>query len=168
MMRSVLSASPRSIRRHSCSIRLVILTTPNGSSSHKQTLTKTRASKKQNSTSLGTPPQKKRKNDIFFDETEDASLLPPAQPETPYPRMPLVSSLPGTTASPIRIPFGNNKGELIDLPGIYRSSFETSILPQHRKTLIMESRVVPEQYVVKPGQSLLLGGGVLRGLEVGD
>ena len=27
---------------------------------------------------------------------------------------------------------------------------------------MMESRVVPEQYVVKPGQSLLLGGGVVR------
>lgn len=95
---------------------------------------------------------------VFFDESDDASLLPPAQPETAYPRMPVVSSLPGTTASPIRIPFGNGKGELIDLPGIHRSSFDTFIKPEHRKDLVMRKRVVPEQYSIKPGQSILLGG----------
>lgn len=98
--------------------------------------------------------------DVLFDEDEDGSLLPPAQPETAYPQMPLVSSLPGTTASPIRVPFGRGKGELIDLPGIQRSSFDTQIQPEHRSELVMKSRVTPEQYSVKPGQSLLLGGAI--------
>lgn len=102
--------------------------------------------------------QPEEDEDIVLDEDEDASLLPPAQPETAYPHMPLVSSLPGTTASPIRVPFGRGKGELIDLPGIHRSSFDAHIKPEHRNELVMKSRVTPEQYTVKPGQSLLLGG----------
>ncbi|KAF4635727.1 hypothetical protein G7Y89_g2374 [Cudoniella acicularis] len=85
-------------------------------------------------------------------------LLPPAPPETDYPAMPLVSSLPGTTASPIRLSFGNGKGELIDLPGLSRGDFELHVQPQHRSSLVMRSRVRPEQQVIKPGQSLLLGG----------
>ena len=98
--------------------------------------------------------------DVIFDEDENASLLPPAQPETAYPQMPLVSSLPGTTASPIRVPFGKGKGELIDLPGIHRSSLDEHILPEHRNDLVMEGRVTPEQHSIKPGQSLLLGGAI--------
>jgi len=98
--------------------------------------------------------------DVIFDEDDNASLLPPAQPETAYPQMPLVSSLPGTTASPIRVPFGRGKGELIDLPGIHRSSLEEHVQLEHRKDLVMEGRVTPEQHVIKPGQSLLLGGGI--------
>jgi hypothetical protein len=86
------------------------------------------------------------------------SILPPAQPETDYPKMPLVSSLPGTTASPIRVPFGNGKGELIDLPGLSRGELELHVQPQHRPSLVMRARVLPEQKVIKPGQSLLLGG----------
>lgn len=97
-------------------------------------------------------------DDEPFDEDVDASLLPPAQPETQYPNMPLVSSLPGTTASPIRIPFGNGKGELIDLPGVERSNLDTHIKPEHHKDLVMKSRVVPDQHNIRPGQSLLLGG----------
>ncbi len=89
---------------------------------------------------------------------DDDSLLPPAQPETAFPRMPLVSSLPGTTASPIRIPFGGGKGELIDLPGVHRTSLDTHVKPEHRGELIMKSRIVPQQHTIKPGQSLLLGG----------
>jgi hypothetical protein len=88
---------------------------------------------------------------------DENSLLPPARAETPYPLMPTVSSLPGTTASPIRIPFGNGKGELIDLPGLARSELEQYIEPEHRDNLVMKARAVPEQYVIKPGQSLLLG-----------
>lgn len=91
-------------------------------------------------------------------EDEEVDLLPPAQPETAYPAMPLVSSLPGTTASPIRVPYGKGRGELIDLPGIQRSSLETHVLPEHHSSLVMKSRVTPEQKVLKPGQSLLLGG----------
>ena len=79
------------------------------------------------------------------------SLLPPLQAETAYPRMPIVSSLPGTTASPIRIPFGNGKGELIDLPGVTRSSLHKHVQQERRKELIMHHRVVPEQHTIKPG-----------------
>jgi ribosome biogenesis GTPase A len=103
-------------------------------------------------------PEDDDEEDVIFDEDENASLLPPAQPETAYPQMPLVSSLPGTTASPIRVPFGKGKGELIDLPGIHRSSLDEYILPEHRNDLVMQSRVTPEQHSIKPGQSLLLGG----------
>ncbi|PTB67489.1 hypothetical protein BBK36DRAFT_1116160 [Trichoderma citrinoviride] len=90
------------------------------------------------------------------------SLLPPPQPAQNYPDMPIVSSLPGTTASPIRIPFGNGKGELIDLPGLARSDLELYVKEEHRQSLIMKKRIVPEQVTVKPGSSLLLGGGLIR------
>lgn len=93
-----------------------------------------------------------------YDNLDSSSLLPPPQSETDYPAMPLVSSLPGTTASPIRIPFGNGKGELIDLPGLSRGDLELYVQPVHRPSLVMRSRIRPEQKVIKPGQSLLLGG----------
>jgi ribosome biogenesis GTPase A len=92
----------------------------------------------------------------------DFPLLPPAMPETPYPAMPIVSSLPGTTASPIRLPFGSGRGELIDLPGLTPSKLEEHVLPAARDQLLMKARIVPEQQVLKPGQSLLLGGGLVR------
>jgi genetic interactor of prohibitins 3, mitochondrial len=86
------------------------------------------------------------------------SLLPPPQPLVKYPTMPIISSLPGTTASPIRIPFGNKKGELIDLPGLNRVDLSPYVFPEHRQKLIMESRLKPERIIIKPGSSLLLGG----------
>lgn len=89
---------------------------------------------------------------------EMLSLLPPAPKEVDYPEMPLVHPLPGTTASPIRVPFGGGKGELIDLPGLSRGDLEVWVQPEHRLSLVMRARVVPEQQVIKPGQSLLLGG----------
>lgn len=91
-------------------------------------------------------------------EIDTDSMLPPAPREINYPAMPLVSSLPGTTASPIRLPFGNGKGELIDLPGLSRGDLELFVEPEHRSSLVMRSRVHPEQQTIKPGQSLLLGG----------
>ncbi|KAK5661489.1 hypothetical protein OQA88_11393 [Cercophora sp. LCS_1] len=91
-------------------------------------------------------------------QPDGLSLLPPLQPETPYPDMPLVSSLPGTTASPIRLSFGGGKGEVIDLPGLPRSDLEKYIQPKYRDGLVMRKRVVPEQQTLKPGKSLLLGG----------
>lgn len=94
----------------------------------------------------------------FDDLVDEHSLLPPPQPESNYPQMPVVSSLPGTTASPIRIPFGGGKGELIDLPGLARSDLETFVREEHRASLIMKSRMTPEQMVIKPGRSVLLGG----------
>lgn len=91
-----------------------------------------------------------------------SSLLPPAQEETKYPVMPIISELPGTTASPIRIPFGNGRGELIDLPGLSRASLEAYVKPDHKLDLVMKRRITPERIVVKPGSSVLLGGGLIR------
>ncbi|KAL8694396.1 MAG: hypothetical protein Q9218_000962 [Villophora microphyllina] len=85
-------------------------------------------------------------------------LLPPPQPEKRFPTMPTVSHLPGTTASPIRIPYGGGKGELIDLPGLARGSLEDHVVEQHRPDLVMRQRVKPIQHVIKPGQSLLISG----------
>ena len=86
-------------------------------------------------------------------------LLPPPCPETDYPRMPVVSALPGTTASPIRLPFGRGRGELIDLPGLPRSTLGDHVQPRHHDLLVTKSRIQPEQAVLKGhGHSLLLGG----------
>ena len=99
-----------------------------------------------------------RVDENFLNEDIDDSLLPPLQKEAAYPQMPLVSSLPGTTSSPIRIPFGHGRGELIDLPGIERSSLAEHVEPQYHPDLLMKSRMKPEQHTIKPGQSLLVGG----------
>ncbi|KAG7294274.1 hypothetical protein NEMBOFW57_004345 [Staphylotrichum longicolle] len=100
------------------------------------------------------------KHHISVNRDPDSRIRPPPppQPETNYPSMPTVSSLPGTTASPIRVPFGAGRGELIDLPGLARTDLEHHIAPEKRDQLIMKSRILPEQQVLKPGQSLLLGG----------
>ncbi|KAL8710330.1 MAG: hypothetical protein Q9220_005100 [cf. Caloplaca sp. 1 TL-2023] len=90
--------------------------------------------------------------------TTSLLLLPPPQPERQFPIMPTVSQFAGTTASPIRIPFGNGKGELIDLPGFPRGSLEDHIVPEQRSDLLMRQRVKPEQLVIKSGQSLLIAG----------
>jgi len=90
------------------------------------------------------------------------SLLPPAQTEDPFPVFPVVSSLAGTTASPIRLPFGGHRGELIDLPGLQRGNLEDYVKKEHRLDLIMMHRQNVEQHVIKPGQSLVLGGGLVR------
>ena len=88
---------------------------------------------------------------------ESLPQLPPPQTETDYPVMPIISSLPGTTASPIRVPFGNGKGELIDLPGLRRGELEEHVKPELRQSLIMKARITPERYVIKANESLLLG-----------
>ncbi|OJJ40315.1 hypothetical protein ASPWEDRAFT_166395 [Aspergillus wentii DTO 134E9] len=90
------------------------------------------------------------------------SLLPPAPREDLYPVLPVVSSLPGTTVSPIRIPFGRGKGEMIDLPGLDRGQLEDYVRDEYKRDLIMTKRGTPERFTIKPGQSLLLGGGLLR------
>lgn len=86
------------------------------------------------------------------------SLLPPAPAEKRFPVMPVVSSLPGTTASPIRLLFGNGKGELIDLPGLQRGNLEDYVSDEYKQDLVMRQRVTPETLSIKPGQSLLVGG----------
>jgi genetic interactor of prohibitins 3, mitochondrial len=100
-----------------------------------------------------------KNNDIVEDQvlSDDNSLLPPAQKEVAYPDMPTVSDLPGTTAAPIRIPFGDGRGELIDLPGVFRSDIENYVLPEHRFELVMKQRITPEKIVIKEDKSLLLG-----------
>jgi hypothetical protein len=103
-----------------------------------------------------------------YDPEEDFedpdALLPPPQPYTPFPVLPIASSLPGTTASPIRIPFGRNRGELIDLPGLARTNpgLETFVQPSEHGNLVMTQRINSDRYTLKPGQSLILGGGLIR------
>lgn len=107
------------------------------------------------------PPEE---DDIEDHDDDPDALLPPAQPFTLYPVLPVASSLPGTTASPIRIPFGRNKGELIDLPGLARTfpGLETFVQPTSHDDLVMENRITAQRHTLKPGQSLILGGGLLR------
>ncbi|EQL29434.1 hypothetical protein BDFG_07978 [Blastomyces dermatitidis ATCC 26199] len=89
-------------------------------------------------------------------------LLPPAQKVTQYPIFPIVSSLPGTTASPIRIPFGKKRGEVIDLPGLSRGGLQEFVKDDHKADLIMKKRLKPERLTIRPKQSLVLGGGLIR------
>lgn len=110
-------------------------------------------------------PPKELEGEIEEEDFEDPdALLPPPQPYTPFPVLPIASSLPGTTASPIRIPFGHNRGELIDLPGLARTTpgLETFVLPTEHDNLVMKHRINCERYTLKPGQSLILGGGLIR------
>ncbi|QDS73929.1 hypothetical protein FKW77_007774 [Venturia effusa] len=111
-------------------------------------------------------PMETNESDVLetlVDPYQDASsLLPPAQTETQFPVMPLISDLPGTTASPIRVPFSGGKGELIDLPGLERSTIDECVKPEHRLDLVMKKRIVPDRIVMKPGSSLLIGGGLVR------
>ncbi|KAJ5086907.1 hypothetical protein NUU61_008214 [Penicillium alfredii] len=81
---------------------------------------------------------------------DPGSLLPPAPREGMYPMLPVVSSLPGTT------------GEVIDLPGLERGQLEDYVRDEHKRDLIMTKRIKPERYSIRPGQSLLLGGGLVR------
>jgi hypothetical protein len=96
------------------------------------------------------------------DFLDTSLLLPPPQQEVNFPVMPIISSLPGTTASPIRIPFGKGKGELIDLPGMERKTLDPYIKPEHQLDIVMKQRVIPERIIIKPGSSLILGGGLVR------
>lgn len=95
--------------------------------------------------------------DLEEEPLQENALLPPAPPEKRYPVMPIVSSMPGTTASPIRLPFGSGKGELIDLPGLSRGNLEKYVIDHCKSDLVMRHLLKPEQFVLKPNQSLLLG-----------
>ncbi|KAF2005093.1 hypothetical protein P154DRAFT_457646, partial [Amniculicola lignicola CBS 123094] len=107
------------------------------------------------------PNEKLEEDDEDYDPD---SLLPPAQPYTPFPVLPLASSLPGTTASPIRIPYGRDRGELVDLPGLARTTpeLQTFVKPEHHSDLIMTHRIAAERHILKAGKSLILGGGLIR------
>lgn len=95
-------------------------------------------------------------------ELDTDSLLPPAPREELFPTLPVVSSLPGTTVSPIRIPFGRGRGEMIDLPGLERGNLHDFVKDEHKRDLIMTKRMKPKQLTIKPRQSLLLGGGLVQ------
>ncbi|KAL3446570.1 hypothetical protein BJX65DRAFT_278791 [Aspergillus insuetus] len=99
-----------------------------------------------------------------YDQSALASdgLLPPAPKEDLYPVLPVVSSLPGTTVSPIRIPFGRGRGEVIDLPGLDRLDLSQYVLDEYKRDLIMTKRQKPERHTINAGQSLLLGSGLVR------
>jgi hypothetical protein len=127
--------------------------------------------KKQPPQHLHQPPRASELEPEEEDDYEDPdALLPPAQPFTLFPVLPIASSLPGTTASPIRIPFGRNRGELVDLPGLARTTpgLETFVQPTEHDSLIMKSRMNAERFSLKPGQSLILGGGLVRITPVTD
>ncbi|KAL9051079.1 MAG: hypothetical protein Q9162_006252 [Coniocarpon cinnabarinum] len=100
--------------------------------------------------------QPNKSTPLHVAKSTEPNLLPPPRSETAYPIMPTVSSLPGTTASPIRIPFGNGKGELIDLPGLERSTIGAFIREEEQENIMMKARITPEQYTLSPGSSLLL------------
>lgn len=99
-----------------------------------------------------------RTEDIQKNRVINESPLPPVPKESPYPTLPLVSSLPGTTASPIRLSFGNGKGELVDLPGLDRGDLGSFVTDNHKVDLVMRERIKAKQLTVRPGQSLLVGG----------
>ncbi|KAL9620609.1 MAG: hypothetical protein Q9160_004863 [Pyrenula sp. 1 TL-2023] len=108
-------------------------------------------------------------SDLPDDNYSKSSIpLPPPQPLTPTPTLPLVSALPGTTASPIRLPFVTyapsiaGRGELVDLPGLERSLLSTHVEHMFHKHLVMVTRPRPTKLTIKPGQSLLIGGGMVR------
>ncbi|PYI21365.1 hypothetical protein BO99DRAFT_400951 [Aspergillus violaceofuscus CBS 115571] len=103
--------------------------------------------------------QQPEENPSFLDSD---GLLPPAPREDMFPVLPVVSTLAGTTVSPIRIPFGRGRGEMIDLPGLERGDLTNYVRPEHQRNLMMTKRVKPERLTVKPGQSLLLCGGLIR------
>ncbi|PVI07139.1 hypothetical protein DM02DRAFT_354001 [Periconia macrospinosa] len=112
-----------------------------------------------------TSPEELQNNEEEEQEDFDPdALLPPPQPYTPYPVLPIASALPGTTASPIRIPFGRDRGELVDLPGLARTNpgLETFVEPNSQTSLVMTSRMNAQRFILKPGQSLLIGGGLIR------
>lgn len=91
------------------------------------------------------------------------TLLPPAPREELFPTLPIVSSLPGTTVGPIRIPFGRGHGEMIDLPGLDRGTLQDFMLDKHKSELVMTKRVNPaDQLTIRDRQSLLIGGGLIR------
>lgn len=107
-----------------------------------------------------------------FTQSLPSIPLPPPQPLSLTPTLPLVSTLPGTTASPIRLPFvagatSSSRGELIDLPGLDRSSISNSVKSSFQEHLVMVSRPEPRRRTIKPKQSLLIGGGLVRLTPIG-
>jgi len=104
------------------------------------------------------------KNEDEADWEDPDALLPPPQPFTLYPTLPIASYVPGTTVSPIRIPFGRSRGELIDMPGLARTKpgLEAFVQPCFHDSLVMKTRIKSERYVIRPGQSVVIGGGLVR------
>jgi hypothetical protein len=105
-----------------------------------------------------TPADLKYASAGVFETPDPDALLPPPQRYADYPVVPIVSHAPGTTALPIRIPFGGDRGEVIDLPGLERSGLDAFVKDEHRLDLQLRKRPKPERLTMKPGQSLLLDG----------
>ncbi|KZZ97014.1 hypothetical protein AAP_00657 [Ascosphaera apis ARSEF 7405] len=107
----------------------------------------------------GTEPTDNSSVKLFSEPVleDTGSLLPPPQPETNFPVFPIVSSMPGTTALPVRIPLTHRRGEVIDLPGLSRGGLEPYVRDEWLNKLVIQKRVKPERLTIKPGQSLLLG-----------
>ena len=115
----------------------------------------------QESDSSGTASDLRSVTHVTRPKALDNSVLPPSPIETNYPVLPLVTSMPGTTAAPIRLPFGNGSGELIDLPGLNRGNLDTYVRDDHKTDMIMLRRPKPQSLSIKPGYSLLVGGLIL-------
>lgn len=99
------------------------------------------------------------------------SQKPMAELEQPGPIRipPTITSIPGTTAAPIRVSFeqANTSGvisrhsrahsEVIDLPGLERwvgfgeMGLIKYVREEHRKKIVMEERVKAEEFTIKPG-----------------
>ena len=92
----------------------------------------------------------------ILEEARADSILPPILTQNPYPVMPIVSQVAGTTAAPVRLPFGRGRGELIDLPGFACESIGNHVLQNKQVALFMQQRVRAVQYSIKPGQSLVV------------
>ena len=110
----------------------------------------------------GEPSNFIQEEDLALDP-DAGGLLPPAPREGLFPVFPVVSSLSGTTVSPIRIPFGRGRGEMIDLPGLERDGLEPYVVDRHKRDVWMTHYVRdPLRCTITGGRSLLLAGGLVR------
>ncbi|KAJ6260306.1 U3 small nucleolar RNA-associated protein [Drechslerella dactyloides] len=75
-----------------------------------------------------------------------------------YPDMPLSHKAPGVTAGPIAIDFAAGRGQLVDLPGMERRGILDNVKKDYVSDTTMIRRKVPERFVLKTDQTLIVGG----------
>lgn len=92
------------------------------------------------------------------DDLSEDGLLPPVRQETNWPEFPIDSTRSGTTASPIRLPFDNHRGELIDLPGLHRTGLDKYVRPELQPEIVMERFIRAKRQSLAPGRSIIFGG----------